>query len=35
MKVKICGSIILPVVLYGCENWSHVKGGTLAEGVPE
>jgi hypothetical protein len=22
MKIKICGTIILPVVLYGCETWS-------------
>ena len=22
LKIKICGSIILPVVLYGCETWS-------------
>jgi hypothetical protein len=22
LKIKICGIIILPVVLYGCENWS-------------
>jgi len=23
LKSKICKTIILPVVLYGCENWSH------------
>jgi hypothetical protein len=22
VEVKICKTIILPVVLYGCENWS-------------
>ena len=22
LKFKICGTIILPVVLYGCESWS-------------
>jgi hypothetical protein len=22
LKIKIHGTIILPVVLYGCENWS-------------
>jgi hypothetical protein len=22
IKIKICKSIILPVVLYGCETWS-------------
>ena len=22
LKIKICGTIILPVVLYGCETWS-------------
>ena len=22
LKIKICRSIILPVVLYGCETWS-------------
>jgi hypothetical protein len=22
VKVKICNTIILPVVLYGCETWS-------------
>jgi hypothetical protein len=21
-KIRICGTIILPVVLYGCETWS-------------
>ena len=22
VKIKICRTIILPVVLYGCESWS-------------
>ena len=22
LKIKICRNLILPVVLYGCENWS-------------
>jgi hypothetical protein len=26
VKIKIYRTIILPVVLYGCETWSHVKG---------
>jgi hypothetical protein len=25
-KIKIYRTIILPVVLYGCETWSHTKG---------
>jgi len=24
LKIKICRTIILPVVLYGCENWSLI-----------
>jgi hypothetical protein len=23
LKIKICKTVILPVVLYGCETWSH------------
>ena len=31
-KIKIHRTIILPVVLYGCETWfSHIEGGTQAE----
>jgi len=30
LKIKIYRTIILPVVLYGCETWS---GGKEAEGV--
>jgi hypothetical protein len=26
VKVKIYKTIILPVVLYGCEIWSRIKG---------
>jgi hypothetical protein len=26
IKVKIYKTIILPVVLYGCETWFHAKG---------
>jgi len=25
LKIKIYKTIILPVVLYGCETWSHTK----------
>jgi hypothetical protein len=25
VKVKMYKNIILPVVLYGCETWSHIK----------
>jgi hypothetical protein len=28
IKISIYKSIILPVVLYGCETWSDIKGGT-------
>jgi hypothetical protein len=28
VKIRIYKTIILPVVLYGCENWSDIKGGT-------
>ena len=27
VKIKIYRSIILPVVLYGCETWSHTLRG--------
>jgi len=33
LKVKIYRTIILPIVLYGCETWSLTEGGTEAEGV--
>jgi hypothetical protein len=28
VKIKIYGTIIMPVVLYGCENWTLIKGAT-------
>ena len=34
LKIKIYRTIILPVVLYGCETWSlTLWGGKEAEGV--
>jgi hypothetical protein len=33
IKVKIRKTIILPVVLYGCETWSHIKGRAQTENV--
>ena len=35
IKIEIYRTIILPVVLYGCDTWSlgHIEGGTYAEGV--
>jgi hypothetical protein len=33
LKIIIYKTIILPVVLYGCETWTDIKGGTLAGGV--
>ena len=33
LKFKIYRTIILPVVLYGCETWSLIEGGTYAEDV--
>jgi hypothetical protein len=35
VKVKIYKTIILPVVLYGHETWSHTKGGTKIDSVCE
>ena len=34
-KIKIYRTIILPVVLYGCETWlvAGIEGGKEAEGV--
>jgi len=29
--MKIHRTVILPVVLYGCVTWSHVKGRTRAD----
>jgi hypothetical protein len=28
VKIRIYKTIILPVLLCGCETWSHIKGGT-------
>jgi hypothetical protein len=34
VKIEIYQTIILPVVLYGCESWYlDIKGGTWTEGV--
>jgi hypothetical protein len=33
VKIRICNSTMLPVVLYGCETVSDIKGGTWTEGV--
>jgi hypothetical protein len=41
VKLRICGTIILPVVLYGCENWfvilkeEHNTEGVCEQGVEE
>jgi hypothetical protein len=31
LKIKICKTVILPVVLYGCKTWSHFRKGTQTE----
>jgi hypothetical protein len=28
LKTKIHKTLILPIVLYGCETWSHFESGT-------
>jgi hypothetical protein len=34
IKIRIYKTIVLPVVLHGCETWSlDIKGGTWTEGV--
>ena len=33
LKIKIYKTIILPVVLYGCETWCYIKGGMKARGI--
>jgi site-specific recombinase len=33
VKVKIYKTIILSVVLYGCETWSHIKGRAYTKAV--
>jgi len=35
IKIKIYGSIILPVVLYGCETWSLTLREVLSLRVSE
>ena len=35
IKIKIHKTVILPVVLYGCDLVCHTEGGTEAEGVCE
>jgi hypothetical protein len=32
LKIKIYKTIILSIVLYGCETWS-LKGGTQVKGI--
>jgi hypothetical protein len=32
LNIKIYETVILPVVLYGCETWSHFGVGTKTEG---
>jgi len=33
-KQRLLGSVTGPIVLYGCETWSHTERGTYSEGVP-
>ena len=33
LKIIIYKTIILPVVLYGCETCSYIKGGMQAKGI--
>jgi hypothetical protein len=35
VKVKIYKTIILPVVLYGCETFSSDSRKNMTDGVPE
>jgi hypothetical protein len=28
IKIRIYKTAILPVIVYGCETWSHIKRGT-------
>ena len=35
MKIKMYKTIIMPVVLYGCETWSLILAGNQAEGIWE
>ena len=33
LDIKIYKTLILPVVLYGCETVSYIKGGMQAKGI--
>ena len=33
LKIKIYKTIIMPVVLHGCETWSYIKEGTQVKGI--
>jgi hypothetical protein len=35
IKIREFRTVTFPVVLYGCETWSHTEGGTKTEGVRE
>jgi hypothetical protein len=35
IKIRIHKTLILPVVLYGYETWSHIEGGMQAKGFRE
>jgi hypothetical protein len=35
IKITIKRTVILLVLLYFCEAWSHIEGGTYTEGVQE
>jgi hypothetical protein len=35
VQIRIYRTIILPVIVYGCETWSDIKGGTWIVGVWE
>ena len=35
IKIKTQRTVILSIILYGYENWSHIEGGTLVKGIPE
>jgi hypothetical protein len=34
-KIRVYRTVVLPVVLYGCETVCHTEGGTKTEGVRE
>ena len=35
INIRMCRTIILPLVLYGCKTWSHIERGTQAEACRE